>query len=227
MMSRRPLSSALLSLLLSAMTLPAAAQGIFDKPPIAGAAPDAPSAQTAPATQTPAVRGPLDFEVSTELRKQNQQKFLSAMDATYPGVFTAEAHEQDLMALLGQALEKYGLRVDNLGDAFTAWLMISHSIVTQDEAEPTPEQVAGTKKLAEDAMLALPDLTQMSDADKQTTAEALLLQAMLNETVYDVTKEHQPDNLQKVIEDVRSAARESSIDLDKFVMTPNGLQVAQ
>lgn len=226
MFSSRFLSTALLAALLAGQSISATAQGIFDMPPIAGAAPDAPVAQTAPTT-APVARGPLDFEVSQDLRNANQEKFLSAMEETYPGVFTPEAKDQDFMALLAPELAKYGLRVDNLGDAFTAWLMISHSIVTQDEADPTTEQVAGTKKMAQDAMMGLPELGQMSDSDKQSTAEALLFQAMLNDAVYEATKEHQPDNLPKVIEEVRNAAKESNIDLDKFVMTPNGLQLAQ
>ena len=222
MTPRRPLRSALLSLILSAMALPAAAQGIFDKPPIAGAAPDAPVAQTAPAAE----KGPLDFTVSTELRAQNQQKMLSEFGTLYPDLAT-DLEDQDIIGMVAEPLAGAGMKVDNLGDAFTAWLLTNHGIVKGYETDATPAQVEGTKKLAYEAMLALPDIQTMTDADKQGVAEALLLQAIINQVMIDARKEHNPDSLPAAVEEVRNSAKQSGIDLDKFVLTQNGLEVQQ
>lgn len=220
MISGRFLSTALLAALLAGASIPAAAQGIFDMPPIAGAAPD--PAPAAPAAE----KTPLDFEVSDELRKKTQAEYLAEFGKLYPDV-AADLQDHDLIALMAQALEPFGLRVDNLGDAFTAWLLVNHGIVTGNDEDATPQQVAGTKKMASDAMLALPELQQMTDADKQTTSELLLLQAMINEVMVDARKEHNPSAVPEAIEEVRQAAKESGIDLDKFVLTPDGLQVVQ
>ena len=225
MTPRRPLRFALLSLLLPAMALPAAAQGIFDKPPIAGAAPDAPAA-TGTATAPAAEKGPLDFTVSTELRAQNQQKMLAELGTLYPDL-VKDMENQDIIGMIATPLAQTGMRVDNLGDAFTAWLLTNHGIVQGYDTDATPAQVEGTKKLAYEAMLALPDLQTMTDADKQVVAEALLLQAIINQVMVDVRKELNPDGVPEAIEEVRKSAEESGIDLDKFVMTPNGLEVVQ
>ncbi len=222
MIFNRPISSALLALMLSALAVPAASQGIFDKPPIAGAAPDTSVAQTAPAAE----RGPLDFIASPDLRAQNQQKFLAELGTLYPDL-VKDLEGQDLIGLVSPALEANGLRTDNLGDAFTTWLLTNYTIVKEIEEEPTPAQVEGTKKLSYDAMQALPDIQTMTDADKQTTAEALILQAVINEIMVDARKEHNPAAVPEALEEVRNAAKQSGIDLDKFVMTQNGLEVVQ
>lgn len=222
MTSPRPLRSVLLSLMLSAMALPTAAQGIFDKPPIAGAAPDAPVAQTTPAAE----KGPLDFTVSTELRTQTQVKMLAELGKLYPDL-VKDLEGQDIIGLVAEPLAGAGMQVDNLGDAFTAWLLTNHGIVKGYDTDATPAQVEGTKKLAYEAMLALPDLQTMTDADKQQVADALLLQAIVNQIMIDARKEHNPEGLPAAIEEVRSSAKQSGIDLDKFVLTQNGLEVLQ
>ena len=76
-------------------------------------------------------------------------------------------------------------------------------------------------------MLALPDIQTMTDADKQGIAEALLLQAIINQVMIDARKEHNPDSLPAAVEEVRNSAKQSGIDLDKFVLTQNGLEVQQ
>lgn len=222
MTSSRPLRSVLLSLMLSAMALPTAAQGIFDKPPIAGAAPDAPVAQTPPVAE----KGPLDFTVSTELRNQTQAKMLAELGKLYPDL-VKDLEGKDIIGLVAETLAGAGMKVDNLGDAFTAWLLTNHGIVKGYDTDATPAQVEGTKKLAYEAMLALPDLQTMTDADKQQVADALLLQAIINQVMIDARKEHNPEGLPAAIEEVRNSAKQSGIDLDKFVLTQNGLEVLQ
>ena len=58
-------------------------------------------------------------------------------------------------------------------------------------------------------------------------AEALLLQAIINQVMIDARKEHNPDSLPAAVEEVRNSAKQSGIDLDKFVLTQNGLEVQQ
>lgn len=208
----------------------AQAQGIFDLPPLVApdaaspAAPAAPSQPAAPnAPSAPAVDpSVLTFTVSEELRANHQQEFLDSLRSRSPDA-ADDLAGHDLIGLLGTAIAPHGLRTDNVADAFTAWLMINHGLVTGDDSDPTPAQVEGTRKLATNALLAMPDLIAADDADKQAMADSLLLQALLNQMMIDALKEANPVGVPVARQEIRTATRDMGLDLDLLEMTPNGL----
>lgn len=197
--------------------LPATAQGIFDLPPMTGA-----SGAAAPAPASAADRASLDFTVSPELRATNQKAFLDALRSSSPDAADQMAGH-DLIALMAAALEPHGLAVDNVGDAFTAWLMINHSLVTGDEADPTQAQVDGTRDRFTAMLLQTPQLIDVSDAEKQAAAEQFLLQALLNQGMVDAVKETQPEGLPGVRQQIAQASIEMGLDLSLLEMTETGL----
>ena len=219
------------SLFVLAVTLapfaPAQAQGIFDLPPLVqpGTQP-AQSQQAQPQQTTPAAPAAdpalLNFTVSEDLRAQHQKQFLDGIRANSPAA-ADDLAGQDLVGLMATALQPHGLKVDNVADAFTAWLMINHGLVTGNDADPTPAQVAGTRQLATTALLASPDLPKASDADKQNMAEVLLLQAMLNQMMVDSLKQVKPDGVPAALEEIRKSTRDMGLDLDRLELTANGL----
>lgn len=215
-------------LVLAVLAAPAHAQGIFDLPPLTGQAAPAPAQPQAPAQPAQPQAAPaadpaaLNFTPSAELRAKNQQQFLDGIRARSPAA-ADDLAGHDLIALIGTAIEPHGLKVDNVADAFTAWLMINHSLVNSDESDPTPAQVEGTKKLTSDALLAMPDFAAASDADKQSMADALLLQALLNQMMIDSLKQVNAAGVPAALEEIRTASRDMGLDLDQLEMTPNGL----
>ena len=225
------LRASLLALAVTAASFaPAQAQGIFDLPPLVApdaASPAAPATPGQPATpNTPATPtvdpSVLTFTVSEPLRANHQQQFLDSLRSRSPGA-ADDLAGHDLIGLLGTAIAPHGLKTDNVADAFTAWLMINHGLVTGDDSDPTPAQVEGTRQLATNALLAMPDLIASSDADKQAMTDSLLLQALLNQMMIDALKEANPAGLPAAQQEIRTATRDMGLDLDLLEMTPNGL----
>lgn len=207
------------------------AQGIFDLPPLVppgGEAQQAQPQQAAPQQSQPQQAAPaadpavLTFAVSEELRTTHQTQFLDALRARSPAA-ADDLAGHDLIGLLGTAIAPHGLKTDNVADGFTAWLMINHGLVTGDDADPTPAQVEGTRKLTTDALLAMPDLTAATDADKQAMTDTLLLQALLNQMMIDALKQANPAGVPAALEEIRGSTRDMGLDLDLLEMTANGL----
>ena len=217
--------AALFALALSfGFAAPAAAQGIFDLPPLVQPGPQQAAPQPAQPQQAAPAADPaaLTFTVSEELRATHQQQFLDSLRARSPGV-ADDLAGHDLIGLIGTAIAPHGLKTDNIADAFTAWLMLNHGLVTGDDSDPTPAQVEGTRKLTSDALLAMPDLGAASDADKQAMADSLLLQALLNQMMIDALKQANPAGLPAAQDEIRTATRDMGLDLDRLEMTANGL----
>lgn len=206
-----------------ALTLPASAQGVFDLPPLTAQTSAAAQAAPQPSAENEAA---LTYAVSPDLRVQNQKKFIEGLRALDPTAMQG-MDDQDLIALLGTAIQPYGLKVDNIGDAFTAWLMVNHSLVHGYDEDPTPAQVDGTRKLAIQGLMGVPEIMTASDADKQSMAEGLLLQTLLNQVMVNSIKEVSPENLPTVVDQIRTGTRDMGLDLDQLEMTPNGLVAKQ
>lgn len=219
---------------MAALFATAQAQGIFDLPPLVApdaaspAAPATPSQPAAPNTATAPAADPsvLTFTMSAELRATHQQAFLDSLRSRSPDA-ADDLAGHDLIGLLGTANAPHGLKTDNVADAFTAWLMINHGLVTGDDSDPTPAQVDGTRKLTTNALMAMPDLVASSDADKQAMADSLLLQALLNQMMIDALKQANPAGVSVAQDEIRSATRDMGLDLDLLEMTPNGLAPKQ
>ena len=164
--------------------------------------------------------------MSAELRATHQQAFLDSLRSRSPDA-ADDLAGHDLIGLLGTAIAPHGLKTDNVADAFTAWLMINHGLVTGDDSDPTPAQVDGTRKLTTNALMAMPDLVASSDADKQAMADSLLLQALLNQMMIDALKQANPAGVSVAQDEIRTATRDMGLDLDLLEMTPNGLAPKQ
>ncbi len=210
---------------------PAGAQGIFDLPPLTAPGSQAAPAQPVPQAQAQPQAQPaapaadpaaLNFAVSDALRAADQQKFIEGLRASSPDAANDLAGH-DLIGMLGTAIAPYGLKTDNVGDAFTAWLMINHGLVTGDDSDPTPAQIEGTRKMTTAALLAMPDLVAAGDADKQSMADTLLLQALLNQMMIDALKQENPAGVPAAQEQIRAATRDMGLDLGNLEMTANGL----
>lgn len=204
----------------------ATAQGVFDLGPLSGAAQQLGQELSGPAPADPQPASGLTFTVSQELRDQNQAKFIEGLRAMNEAVANDLAGH-DLIGMFGEAVAKYGLKTDNVADAYTAFLIVNHSIVNKDDSESTQAQVDGTLQMVRQTMEAMPDLIDASDHDKQSMTDALFLQALLNQITFDSVKDVQPEGLQNVIDEVRRGSQEMGINLDNFEMTPDGLVARQ
>lgn len=200
----------------------ASAQGVFDLGPLGGAAQQLGQDISGPAPTEATPASQLKFTVSPEMRARNQTRFIESIRSLNT-VSADELAGHDLIGMLGEEIAQYGLHTDDLSDAYTVFLLINHAIVNQDDSEITQQQVDGTLQMVRSAMEQVPDLTDASNSDKQSITDVLLLQAFLNQVMYDSVKEVQPAGLPKIIEDVRAGSQAMDINIDGLEMTPDGL----
>lgn len=165
----------------------------------------------------------LQFRPSAYRRQANYSQFVERSRRADPAgsVSLASTLSSDPVAQMGPELAKYGLRVDNLADAYTvywveAW-QASHSL----SEEGSRAQAQAVRAQAARALLATPKVASATDAQKQELADALLVQALLigaakNQAQGDTAK------LRAVARAVRQGAKASGLDLDAMTLTEGG-----
>jgi hypothetical protein len=169
-------------------------------------------------------RDRLDFRVSASRRQQNLAQFVEKTRATDPQGAAQMAKlfaSTDVIEVMGQDLAPYGLRVDNVADAYTvywtnAWLG-AHG--RQDNVSKA--QVDAVKNQTMMALSATPQVATATDAQKQELAEALLIQAALIEAaVKQATSD--PALLAQTQAAIAQGANNFGLDLYQMNLTPQG-----
>ncbi len=118
-------------------------------------------------------------------------------------------------------LAKFGLRTDNLADAYTVYWVEAWQAAHGRSDEGSRAQAQAVKAQAARALLATPEVARATDAQKQELADALLVQALLigaakNQAGGD------PAKLRAVGQAVRQGAKASGLDLDAMTLTEDG-----
>jgi hypothetical protein len=205
------------------------AQGVFDMGAltntIAGTA-QAQSQGTPAATPTAAAVASLRYTPSLEVRKANMAKFIAGlkqMNAEAGAQMEQGLAQTDVIAVISEGIGKYGLDANNIADAYSVYLISGWMMANGRTDDPTAAQINGTRNMVVGLMTATPQIAKLSDADKQSFAEGLLLQFFLNEaTAQAVTND--PAATQKVRNDVKTGVQSVlNVNLDAFTMSANGL----
>jgi hypothetical protein len=209
---------------------PANAQGVFDMGALTNTlttnAGTAQSSTPPSPAATKATLEALSFKPSAELRAQNLNKFIGILKQSSPEV-GAQLEQGlagvDLFGEMEKGLSPLGLRVDNMGDAMVAYWLSSWMAANGRTDDPTVEQIAGTRTMLANTLGRVPEITKLSDADKQSSADAMLLQLFFNEAMLEAVASD-PAALAKVRGDIKAGVKEAGgLDVDQFIMTPTGL----
>lgn len=177
------------------------------------------SARVAPA---PAVR--LTYKPSMERRRANFAQFVAKTRKKDPegaALLEKELARSDVIAKMGQALSGYGMRTDNVADAYAAWWLNAWLASRQRTDTPPARQIAAVRAQAARAMSTLPEMANASDAVKQEIAEANLVQTALIGAYLEHAK-NDPALLRKIASAVRQGARNSGLNLDGMELTDDG-----
>lgn len=213
------------ALIASLLSSPAAAQGVFDMGALTNtlsveATRQSEAARASPAPAPAAFR----FQATPEQRKRNLQQFVEktrAVDPAGAGQLEALFAGNDVIALIGRGIAPYGLRVDDLADAYTVYWVSAWMASRGQAGENDKGQVAAVRRQSAAAMAAVPALKTATDAQRQEFAEALLVQAMLLDASVGQAQAD-PAKLEQVKAAARQGARASGLDLDAFELTPAG-----
>jgi hypothetical protein len=175
-------------------------------------------------TSVAALVGKLAYKPSTTRRVQNLASFVAKTKVNDPS--GAAKMEQlfassDVIATIGQGLAPFGLRVDNIADAYSAYWMSAWQASVGSTATASRAQVTKVKQQVVQALAATPEIIGASNAQKQEFAEALLVQAALIEASIEQAA---GDVRQKraIASAVRKGANAMGLDLDAMTLTENG-----
>lgn len=168
----------------------------------------------------------LNYTPSLARRKQNLAQFAAksrAADAAGDDDLARLFASTDLITAMEKALVPYGLRTDNVADAYTAY-WISAWLAAHGRIEDNSRaQVQAVKRQAVLALVAIPAIASAPNEKKQEFAEALLIQAALIEGSMAGAKGN-PVQLKAVAKAVRQGANASGLDLDAMTLTETGFE---
>lgn len=165
----------------------------------------------------------LTYKPSMERRRANLARFVAKsrkVDPAGAARLEKDLATTDVIGKMDRALAGYGMRADNVADAYAAWWLNAWLASRQRTDDPTPRQVAAVRVQAAQALAATP-LAGAGDAMKQEVAEANLVQAALIGSHMETARGN-PDLSRRVADAVRKGARASGLDLDAMVLTDDG-----
>lgn len=170
----------------------------------------------------PAVR--LTYKPSMERRRANFAQFVAKTRKKDPegaALLEKELARSDVIAKMGQALSGYGMRTDNVADAYAAWWLNAWLASRKRTDTPPARQIAAVRAQAARAMSSLPEMASASDAVKQEIAEANLVQAALIGAYLEHAR-NDPALLGRIATAVRQGARASGLNLSGMELTDDG-----
>lgn len=169
----------------------------------------------------------LTFQSSKDRRKANLAQFIEKTRKVDPSGADDMAKifaSTDVIGEIGQGIAPYGLRTDNVADAYTVYWMTAWQAANGDTSDFTRSQSQAVKQQSADALLRTSEFINASDSVKQEMAEAYLVQAALIQATADVA---QTDRKLKagLPNAVRKGAKASGLDLDMMVLTADGFKM--
>jgi hypothetical protein len=177
----------------------------------------------------PAAAARLTYKPSIERRRANFAGFIARSRKRDPkgaALLQRELTTSDPIARIGSALSAYGMRIDNVADAYAIWWLNAWLASRQRNDTPPARQIAAVRAQAARAMAARPEIATAGDAAKQEMAEAHLLQAALIGSFMDQA-EGKPAQLRQLAAAVREGAHSSGLDLEAMTLTDNGFVPAR
>jgi hypothetical protein len=165
----------------------------------------------------------MTYVASATRRQANMGKFVASLRLTDPkaaGELARFFAANDVIGSLEPELAVFGLRTDNVADAYAIWWISAWQVAHGITAETTRTQALAVKRQAE-ARIGATALAFGPDGARQDAAETLLVQAAMIEVSADAAKGNMA-MLQRVRAAVRQAARTLRVDLDRVTLTDMG-----
>jgi hypothetical protein len=166
----------------------------------------------------------LNFQVSASRREQNLSQFVEktrAIDPQGAAQMTQLFASTDVIDAIGQDLAPYGLRVNNVADAYTVYWINAWLGAHGRQDDVSAAQVAAVKNQTLMVLSATPQFSAATDAQKQELAEALLIQSALIEAAIDYAASD-PTLLEQTKAAIAQGAQNFGLDLYQMNLTPQG-----
>jgi hypothetical protein len=149
-------------------------------------------------------------------------KGLKALKPEVGAEMEASFKKTDVIAEITKGLAGYGLKADNMADAYAFYLMTAWMGAQGRTDDFTLAQVSGVQNMVRTTIASNKEILALEDSKKQFFAESLLLQGLINDEMAKAVA-NDPALKAKVIGDIKTAAKELNINLDAYSLTPTGL----
>jgi hypothetical protein len=181
----------------------------------------------APAQSAPAAASAATFRYtpSRDRRIANLAQFVARSRQSDPNGAEDLARlfaSTDLIEAMQAPLAKVGLRIDDVADAYAVWWINAWLASHGTDLDPSPRMAAAVRNQAARAIASTGALRGVSDAAKQETAEALLIQGALIAAAMEQSKGN-PALGRQLAAAVSQGARGMNLDLSGMTLTEDGL----
>ncbi len=166
----------------------------------------------------------LVYRPSLVARKKNLAQFVEktrAIDSAGAAQLQQMFAQGDMIEQIGKGLAPYGLRTDNVADAYAAWWVNAWQAWAGVTDNGTREQAQAVKQQAARALSATPVFASATDPQKQEMAEALLIQAAMIGAVAEQLKTN-PAVKPQIKSAMTHAAKAMGLDFSKMKLTGAG-----
>ncbi len=127
----------------------------------------------------------------------------------------------DIIAQIGQGIAPYGLRTNNVADAYTVYWMTAWQASNQDNSDFDRASVAAVRQQSANILMSSAAFVNADDKTKQELAEIYLVQAALIQAVADEARSN-PELRADLAQAVQRGARASGINLSNIRLTAQG-----
>jgi hypothetical protein len=130
---------------------------------------------------------------------------------------------RDAMADIAQLIAPYNLKTNDLSDAMTVYLVLSHRAINGNQSILTQQSVRSVRRQSAVVISGIPLLAKITDIQKQAVAEFLLISGVMADAATIQARQEGLDSTLRVADTVRKSTKASfGIDLQDFNLTDAG-----
>jgi hypothetical protein len=130
---------------------------------------------------------------------------------------------RDLIEEMRAPLAKYGLRIDNLADAYTVWWIGAWQATRGSTDEPSQAATTAVKQQVMRTIASVPEFANANDSLRQSMSEALLMQALLLAAGLEQAKGNAAQT-RAIGRAANEGARGMGLDLAAMTLTEEGFK---
>lgn len=185
--------------------------------------------RAAPAPSTAAsANAKLTYQPSKQRQRANAARFVAKARSRDPkgaALLERQLADHDVIGQMERAMAGYGLRANDVADAYAAWWLNAWLASRGRSDNPSPRQIAAVRAQAAQAMTQA-GLGAASDAVRQEVAEAHLIQAALI-GAHMASAQGDAEKVRRMGAAVVQGAKTSGLDLRAMTLTDEGFVPAK
>lgn len=176
------------------------------------------------------LRAPLSalrFRPSSSVRQRVLANYVAATRKISPNdaaKLQKSFASQDVFALMGRGMARYGLKTNNVADAMTMYLTVTWLGARGSDADLPKAQMLAVREQMAHALAATPSLVRATSARKQELSDTLLMQALFFDAAVKDAKKRPATMAQTKAAIAQSVRATFGLDLGALKITNQGFR---